>query len=120
LTPTRRWDAHGRYNRYRYYMCWTRNRYGTKAGCAIHRFSADELEAAVREALLDFYATQHDVITRLSPTLRQPTPVPPAATGINFAPPPGTSRTTPPPSTATSVRSSEGPSTIRTNPSRAG
>jgi len=34
----------------------------TKAGCAIHRFSADELEAAVSQVLLDFYTTQHDVI----------------------------------------------------------
>ena len=33
-------------NRYRYYVCWSRVRYGTKAGCDIHRFNADELEAA--------------------------------------------------------------------------
>ena len=54
--------AHGRYNRYRYYVCWTRDRYGTKAGCAVHRFSADELETAVSAAMIEFYTTQHDVI----------------------------------------------------------
>jgi site-specific DNA recombinase len=37
--------AHGRNNRYRYYMCWSRNRYGANKGCDIHRFNADELEA---------------------------------------------------------------------------
>jgi site-specific DNA recombinase len=55
--------AHGRYNRYRYYVCWTRDRYGTKAGCAVHRFSADELEAAVSAAMIEFYTTRHDVIS---------------------------------------------------------
>ncbi|WP_327002723.1 recombinase family protein [Dactylosporangium sp. NBC_01737] len=54
--------AHGRNNRYRYYMCWSRNRYGAKKGCDIHRFNADELETAIGQALLDFYTTGHDVI----------------------------------------------------------
>ncbi len=54
--------AHGRNQRYRYYMCWSRDRYGSKEGCAIHRFNADELEAAVGQALLDFYTTGLDVI----------------------------------------------------------
>ncbi|MEV4702177.1 recombinase family protein [Actinoplanes sp. NPDC049316] len=54
--------ANGRSNRYRYYTCWTRNRYGTKQGCGIHRFSADQLEHAIGQALIDFYTTGHDVI----------------------------------------------------------
>jgi hypothetical protein len=54
--------SHGRNSRYRYYICWTRNRYGAKRGCDIHRFNADELEAAVGQALIDFYTTGHDVI----------------------------------------------------------
>jgi site-specific DNA recombinase len=54
--------AHGRYSRYRYYVCWTRDRYGTKAGCGVHRFNADHLEAAIGESLLDFYSNHQDVI----------------------------------------------------------
>ena len=53
---------HRRHGRYRYYVCWTRDRYSTKAGCAVHRFSADELEAAVSAAMIEFYTTRHDVI----------------------------------------------------------
>jgi site-specific DNA recombinase len=56
--------AHGRNTRYRYYMCWSRNRYGAKQGCDIHRFNADELETAIGQALLDFYTTGHDVINQ--------------------------------------------------------
>ncbi|GAB2618053.1 hypothetical protein Aab01nite_31660 [Paractinoplanes abujensis] len=44
---------------YRYYTCW----YGNKAGCDIHRFNADELEAAIGDALLDFFTTGHQLIT---------------------------------------------------------
>ncbi|GGK84201.1 hypothetical protein GCM10012284_17990 [Mangrovihabitans endophyticus] len=55
--------AKGRYKTYRYYTCWSQARYGTKAGCCIHRFNADDLEAAVSDALLDFYTTGHDLIT---------------------------------------------------------
>ncbi|GIF98333.1 recombinase family protein [Catellatospora citrea] len=54
--------AHGRHNRYRYYMCWSRNRYGAKKGCDIHRLNADELEQAIGQALLDFYTTGHNII----------------------------------------------------------
>ncbi|MFD0747460.1 recombinase family protein [Phytohabitans flavus] len=57
--------AHGRYRVYRYYTCWSRARYGTKAGCDIHRFHADEIEAAISAALLDFYTTSNsDVIAK--------------------------------------------------------
>ncbi|MDT4995540.1 MAG: site-specific recombinase [Actinoplanes sp.] len=54
--------AHGRNNAYRYYMCWSRNRYGPKQGCDLHKFNADELEAAIGRALLDFYTTGQEVI----------------------------------------------------------
>ncbi len=54
--------AHGRNNAYRYYTCWSRNRYGAKQGCTLHRFNADHLEAAIGQALLDFYTTGHDII----------------------------------------------------------
>ncbi|WP_425426715.1 recombinase family protein [Asanoa hainanensis] len=54
--------AHGRTRRYRYYTCWSRNRYGTKAGCRIHRFNADEIEQAMERALIDFFTNAHEVI----------------------------------------------------------
>ncbi len=47
-----------------YYLCWTRGRYGTKHGCDLHRFNADELERAIGDALLNFYTHQHDLITQ--------------------------------------------------------
>ena len=56
--------AHGRNNRYRYYVCWSRARYGTQAGCDNHRFNADELEKAMRQAVMEFYSTGYDVIVR--------------------------------------------------------
>jgi site-specific DNA recombinase len=56
--------AHGRHRRYRYYICWSRARYGTKAGCDIYRFNADDLDAAVAKALLDFYTNDTELITR--------------------------------------------------------
>ena len=34
--------ATGRSKTYRYYTCWSRARYGNKAGCDIHRFNADD------------------------------------------------------------------------------
>jgi site-specific DNA recombinase len=55
-------SAHGRYARYRYYVCWSRVRYGTKAGCGIYRFNADELEDAISAAMIEFYSTQQEVI----------------------------------------------------------
>lgn len=47
--------SHGKKNRYRYYMCWTRSRYGATA-CSAERIRADELEAAVFDALLSVYS----------------------------------------------------------------
>jgi site-specific DNA recombinase len=55
--------ATGRSKTYRYYTCWSRARYGNKAGCDTHRFNADDLEAAIGDALLDFYTTGHQLIT---------------------------------------------------------
>lgn len=54
--------AHGRNTRYRYYLCYARSRYGTKAGCDVHRFNADQLETAIGQALLDFYTTGQHII----------------------------------------------------------
>jgi hypothetical protein len=42
--------------------CWSRVRYGTNAGCDIHRFNADHIEAAITGALLDFYTHRSDLI----------------------------------------------------------
>jgi site-specific DNA recombinase len=54
--------ADGRYQRYRYYTCWSRVRYGTDAGCGMYRFNANEVEAAVGRALIDLYTNQADLI----------------------------------------------------------
>jgi site-specific DNA recombinase len=56
--------AHGRHRTYRYYICWSRDRYGTKAGCDIYRYHADDLDNAISRAVLDFYTTGTDTITR--------------------------------------------------------
>jgi len=56
--------AHGRTNSYRYYTCWSRVRYGTGAGCDIHRFNADTIETAITTALLAFYTDQGDLIAK--------------------------------------------------------
>ncbi|MFN2607205.1 MAG: recombinase zinc beta ribbon domain-containing protein [Acidimicrobiales bacterium] len=44
----------GKRHRYRYYLCWTRSRYGPTA-CDADRLRADELEEAVLAALVDVY-----------------------------------------------------------------
>ncbi len=46
--------AHGRSGRYRYYTCYSRQRFGTDA-CPADRLPADRLEAAVIRALLETY-----------------------------------------------------------------
>jgi site-specific DNA recombinase len=43
-------SAHGKRHRYRYYVCWTRQRYGAGA-CEAARIRADDSEAAVFDAL---------------------------------------------------------------------
>jgi site-specific DNA recombinase len=47
--------AHGRTSRYRYYTCFSRNRYG-RHGCQSDRLPADKLDKAVLDALLMTYA----------------------------------------------------------------
>ncbi|MEV0455873.1 zinc ribbon domain-containing protein [Catellatospora methionotrophica] len=73
--------ADGRSNRYRHYVCWSRARYGSKAGCDLHRFNADTPEAAINHALLAFYTIGHDLIHRAIAELQEEhrktaTPVP--------------------------------------------
>jgi len=48
-------SAHGKRHRYRYYMCWTRSRYG-RTECDAERLRADELEAAVFDSLVAVYS----------------------------------------------------------------
>jgi site-specific DNA recombinase len=48
-------SAHGKRHRYRYYACWTTQRYGKKA-CTAERLRADALEDAVLSALVDLYS----------------------------------------------------------------
>jgi site-specific DNA recombinase len=54
----------GRNARYRYYTCYSRNRYGA-AGCFGVRLDADATDAAVLQALYDFYTVAHTIIDKL-------------------------------------------------------
>lgn len=54
--------AHGNLYRYRYYTCFSRQRYGTKT-CPAERLPADKLESAVLAALLETYS-RSDLITQ--------------------------------------------------------
>ena len=54
--------AHGRSQRYRYYTCYTRHRYGRLA-CAADRLAADQLDQAVLQALVAAYE-QTDLFER--------------------------------------------------------
>jgi site-specific DNA recombinase len=53
--------AHGRNRAYRYYTCWTRNRYGTQH-CPAPRIDADRFDAIVLDALSDFYINHTDLM----------------------------------------------------------
>ncbi|MGH8994418.1 MAG: recombinase family protein, partial [Acidimicrobiales bacterium] len=55
-------SAHGKRHRYRYYACWTTQRYG-KDACSAERLRADALEEAVLAALVDLYGDP-EFITR--------------------------------------------------------
>jgi site-specific DNA recombinase len=57
--------AHGRNRRYRYYVCYTRHRYGTNA-CPAERIPADPLEHAMLKALQATYADTSIVDDALS------------------------------------------------------
>jgi site-specific DNA recombinase len=54
--------ATGKYSRYRYYTCYTRNRYGP-ANCNAERLPAEQLDQAILDALLDTY-TRHDLFDK--------------------------------------------------------
>ncbi|GIE95815.1 hypothetical protein Ari01nite_32800 [Paractinoplanes rishiriensis] len=54
----------GRNARYRYYTCFSRNRYGA-AGCTGARLAADATETAVLQALYDFYAVAYTLIDKV-------------------------------------------------------
>jgi site-specific DNA recombinase len=54
--------AHGKRHRYRYYVCWTVQRYG-KDACGAERIRADALEDAVLSALVELYSDP-ELITR--------------------------------------------------------
>lgn len=54
--------ATGNRYRYRYYTCFSRQRYGA-ASCSAERLPADELDAAVLDALLDTYG-RYDLFER--------------------------------------------------------
>ncbi|GGM82840.1 recombinase RecB [Longimycelium tulufanense] len=54
--------ATGRSKTYRYYTCWTNNRVGNHA-CDMPRLNADDLDQALIDAVADFYATQHALIS---------------------------------------------------------
>jgi site-specific DNA recombinase len=56
--------ARGRSRTYRYYTCFSRNRYGA-AGCTGTRLDADALDDAVLAALVDFYATAETILTQV-------------------------------------------------------
>lgn len=59
----------GKRHRYRYYMCWSRNRYGAQA-CDSTRIRADELEALVFENLIDLY-TRPDLLVEATAAERE-------------------------------------------------
>jgi site-specific DNA recombinase len=54
--------AHGKRHRYRYYVCWTAQRYG-KDACGAERIRADALEDAVLSGLVELYSDP-ELITR--------------------------------------------------------
>ncbi|MEV0398277.1 recombinase family protein [Polymorphospora rubra] len=58
-------SAKGRTQRYRYYTCFTRTRYGKHATCTAPRLPADKLDQMVLQALYDFYTTAEPVLTAM-------------------------------------------------------
>jgi site-specific DNA recombinase len=54
--------ATGRNKTYRYYTCWNLARYDATK-CDAKRLNADAVDAAILDALTDFYRTRHDLIT---------------------------------------------------------
>lgn len=62
--------AHGRTTRYRYYTCFSRNRYG-RHGCQSDRLPADRLDEAVLEALLATYSDSELVVEAIAKARRE-------------------------------------------------
>jgi site-specific DNA recombinase len=62
--------ARGRSRTYRYYTCFSRNRYGG-AGCSGVRLAADATDAAVLQALVDFYASADTILTQVIDAAQQ-------------------------------------------------
>ncbi len=60
----------GRNARYRYYTCFSRNRYGA-AGCNGVRLAADATDVAVLQALHDFYTNAHTILDKVIAEARQ-------------------------------------------------
>ncbi|WP_016818001.1 zinc ribbon domain-containing protein [Salinispora arenicola] len=54
----------GRNARYRYYTCFSHNRYGA-AGCNGVRLAADATDTAVLQALHDFYTNAHTILDKV-------------------------------------------------------
>ena len=54
--------AHGRYNRYHYYVCWTAIATAPRPAAPSTASNADELEDAISAAMIEFYTTRQDVI----------------------------------------------------------
>jgi site-specific DNA recombinase len=93
--------ATGRSKTYRYYTCWSRARYGNKAGCDIHRLNADDLEAAIGEALLESTPPATTSSPTRSPDSSKPTWHHPRPNASNSPRSRTSSRRPPPPSTVT-------------------
>ncbi|MBT8227425.1 MAG: recombinase family protein [Dactylosporangium sp.] len=62
--------ATGRSRQYRYYTCFSRNRYGS-AGCTGVRLNADATDQAVLQALADFYGRADLLIERIVAAARR-------------------------------------------------
>jgi site-specific DNA recombinase len=60
----------GRSARYRYYTCFSRNRYGA-AGCNGVRLAADATDIAVLQALYDFFTNAHTILDKVITEARQ-------------------------------------------------
>lgn len=63
--------AHGRNRVYRYYTCFSRNRYGSAADCTSIRLNADATDDAILHALADFYARLDSIMDQVIETARR-------------------------------------------------
>ncbi|MFD2768213.1 recombinase family protein [Micromonospora eburnea] len=93
--------AHGRNHRYRYYICWSRARYGTNAECDNHRFNADNSNTPCAKPSSTSTPPTTPSSAKPLPSSRPATPSRPAPTKTNSPRSTDNSPTTAPPSTAT-------------------